>query len=156
MSDELRRALEAVARDDERIAAVQMSPRLRQEFRRLYRATSRSSRWFGYALAATLLGALGWPLWWTTTHLAVGESAARRASREVMTSFLPLTYGPVPMTDGRIIRIEVPRRSLAAFGLLSAEDSSEGPGTVLADVVVGEDGLARAVRFVRAATPTSD
>ena len=155
MPDELSLALKAVARDDERSAVVQMNPRLRQEFRRLRRTTSRSSRWVGYALAGALLAGLGWPVWWTTTHLAIGKTSAR-ASREVVTSFLPLMYGPVPMTDGRIVRIELPRRSLAAFGLLSVEDISAGRETVLADVIVGEDGLARAVRFVRAATPKSD
>jgi hypothetical protein len=50
-----------------------------------------------------------------------------------------------------MVRIELPRRSLAAFGLLSAEETSAGRGTVLADVIVGEDGLARVVRFVRTA-----
>jgi hypothetical protein len=156
MPDELTRALKAVARDDERIAAVSMNPRLRQEYRRLRRPASRPSRWFGYTLAAALLAGVGWPIWWTTTHLAVHETSSLRASREVVTPFLPLTYGPVPMTDGRIVRIVLPRRSLAAFGLLAAEQTYAEGGTVSADVIVGEDGLARAVRFVRAATPTSD
>jgi hypothetical protein len=155
MSDELTRALKAVARDDERIAALAMNPRLRQELQRLRATTSRPSRWFGYGLAAALLAGLGWPIWWTTTHLAVKETTTRRASREVVTSFLPLAYGAVPMTDGRIVRIELPRTSLAAFGLLPAGEASPGRGTVLADVIVGEDGLARAVRFVRAASTSN-
>jgi hypothetical protein len=72
---------------------------------------------------------------------------------EVTTAFLPLPYSGVPMSDGQIVRIEVPRAALARFGLLPVDSvSTEITGTVLADVIVGEDGLARAVRFVRAPT----
>jgi hypothetical protein len=156
VSDELTRALKALARDDERMAGIPMSPRLRQELRQSCRAASVSSRRFGYALAAPLFAALVWPIWLATRHMSTSGDSSRPATREVVTSFLPLTYGPVPMTDGRIVRIELPRSSLAALGLLLAEDVSAERDTVLADVVVGEDGLARAVRFVRAKTPASD
>jgi hypothetical protein len=49
--------------------------------------------------------------------------------------------------------MEVPRASLVSFGLLPADtidigDGTRG-GTVIADVIIGDDGLARAVRFVR-------
>jgi hypothetical protein len=65
--------------------------------------------------------------------------------------FFPLTYGDVPVNDGRIVRLSVPRDALASFGLTDVESfESPRPGIVLADVVVGDDGLARAVRFVRA------
>ena len=45
--------------------------------------------------------------------------------------------------------MEVPLASLAQFGLASAHDMDRTTGTVIADVLVGDDGLARAVRFVR-------
>jgi hypothetical protein len=46
--------------------------------------------------------------------------------------------------------MEVPRTALASFGLASPDmQSGSSSRTVLADVLVGEDGLARAVRFVR-------
>jgi len=71
----------------------------------------------------------------------------------VTTAFLPLAYSGVPIVNGHIVRMEVPRASLVSFGLVPADAADGGPGassgTVLADVVVGEDGLARAVRFVR-------
>ena len=54
-----------------------------------------------------------------------------------------------PLTDGHIVRMEVPRAGLVAFGL-EPRDLPTERSTVLADVLVGEDGLARAVRFVRA------
>jgi hypothetical protein len=68
---------------------------------------------------------------------------------------MPLMYGNVPMTDGHLVRLEVPRLALARFGLASPDMIvAEAAGrTVLVDVLVGEDGLARAVRFVR--TPSA-
>jgi len=60
-----------------------------------------------------------------------------------------LTFSNVPLTGGQLVRLEVSRAALASFGLLPADSLDARPGTVLADVLVGEDGLARAVRFVR-------
>ena len=57
-------------------------------------------------------------------------------------------YSNVPVTNGHTIRLELPQAALTSFGL-EADDAS---ATVLADVLVGQDGLARAVRFVRPAT----
>jgi hypothetical protein len=52
-----------------------------------------------------------------------------------------------------MVRLAVPRTALAAFGLTPLESPDRvSTGTVLADVLVGDDGLARAVRFVRPAT----
>jgi hypothetical protein len=66
---------------------------------------------------------------------------------------MPLVYSGVPIVDGHVVRMEVPRASLVSFGLVPVDsaDGAQGTssGTVLADVIVGEDGLARAVRFVR-------
>jgi hypothetical protein len=64
---------------------------------------------------------------------------------------MPLAYSAVPFTEAHIVRLEVPRRALASFGLMPIETvDSSGDSTVVADVLVGEDGLARAVRFVPA------
>jgi hypothetical protein len=74
-------------------------------------------------------------------------------SKEVTTAFMPLAYSGVPIADGHVVRMEVPRASLVRFGLLPADtieigDATRG-NTVIADVIIGDDGLARAVRFVR-------
>ena len=68
---------------------------------------------------------------------------------DVTTDFLPLPHGSVPLTDGQLVRLEVPRTALSEFGL-APESPELAEAAVLADVLVGEDGLARAVRFVRA------
>lgn len=71
---------------------------------------------------------------------------------ETVTDFLPLIYSNVPMAEGQLVRVELPRSALASFGLELTEPVGDVPAMpVLADVVVGEDGLARAVRFVRPA-----
>jgi hypothetical protein len=67
----------------------------------------------------------------------------------IATDFIPLTYGAsLSGTDGgHVVRLELPRTALAQFGLpVNAERSGE---PVTADVLLGEDGLARAIRFVR-------
>ena len=77
-------------------------------------------------------------------------SAPRSAAASALDGdFFPLDYSTVPVTDGHILRLEVPRSSVEAFGVDPVELVSPRPDAVLADVLVGEDGLARAVRFVR-------
>jgi hypothetical protein len=66
--------------------------------------------------------------------------------------FFPLAYSTVPITHARIVRMEVPRTAPELFGVDPAGLVNAPRGTVVADVVVGEDGLARAVRFVRLQT----
>jgi hypothetical protein len=81
---------------------------------------------------------------------AVGHAGT--ADADTVNAFYPLAYSIVPATNGQIVRIEVPRSAPVAFGLDPINFVSTGHGVVLADVLVGEDGLARAVRFVRPAT----
>jgi hypothetical protein len=68
---------------------------------------------------------------------------------EVATDFLPLMYSlnPAPMESGQLIRVEMPRTALLKFGLPMNVDRANVP--VKADLLVGEDGLAQAIRFIR-------
>ncbi len=81
-------------------------------------------------------------------RLVVTHPPAAVVTREVATDFLPLTYAHLPTSDAYIVRMEVPRSALVAFGLASAELPVPGRDTIDADVLVGMDGIARAVRFV--------
>jgi hypothetical protein len=68
---------------------------------------------------------------------------------EITTEFIPLMQGRqyAQSEEGHLVRVELPRSALASFGLpVSAESSG---GRVKADVLLGEDGIARAIRFVR-------
>lgn len=67
--------------------------------------------------------------------------------REVVTDFVPLTSADwaSPTSRARLVRVRLPSTALLYFGL----PAGGGTATVEADVVLGEDGLAHAVRFVR-------
>jgi hypothetical protein len=151
-------ALRAVSEDDARVSApASVEHRLHAEVRSI--AARRRKRTIALAAAAVLLIAAAIPAWrmtigrGATGSLPVGSTAAPPpATPEVATAFLPLIYSNVPITNGQLVRLAVPRAALASFGLAPAElVDSPSPGTVIADVVVGEDGLARAIRFVRPA-----
>lgn len=76
------------------------------------------------------------------------ETQDARAA-EVATEFMPLSYGypSSQMASGHIVRVELPRSALTSFGLPVNQERAES--RVKADVLIGEDGLARAIRFVR-------
>jgi hypothetical protein len=70
-------------------------------------------------------------------------------SDEIATDFLPVTYGGIAnLADGgRMVRVELPRSAMASFGLPVNMDRANE--RVKADVLLGVDGLAHAIRFVR-------
>jgi Putative zinc-finger len=68
---------------------------------------------------------------------------------DAATEFIPLRYDDdhKPMESGEVIRVQMPRSALIALGLpVQVERADE---SVKADLLLGEDGLARAIRFVR-------
>jgi hypothetical protein len=68
---------------------------------------------------------------------------------EYATDFVPLSYGGAqkPMESGEVIRLEMPRSALIAFGLPVDVEHADTP--VKAELLLGEDGMARAIRFLR-------
>jgi len=149
LTQALRRLAEA---DRTMTTSPAIEARLRAEVRAM---GGRSKTWNGgtlLALAAAVTICVSVPALWWRTHGQPGPTSAPAAPqvvREVTTEFFPLFYGSVPSSSGHIVRMEVPRAALAQFGLASAHDVDRTTGTVIADVLVGDDGLARAVRFVR-------
>ena len=152
-------ALRAVVVED---SALEASPaveaRLRAEVRAL--ARPRRTMWIAVgslAAAAVLAVAVTVPSMMRTAKDpgdAANPAGAERAAVEVATAFFPLDYGGMPVSNPQLVRLEVPRTALAAFGLTPIDVPGGGSpgtasGTVQADVVVGEDGVARAIRFVR-------
>jgi hypothetical protein len=67
-------------------------------------------------------------------------------SQEVVTDFFPLMDAAPPFERGELLRVTVPAWALRTVGLPVDEDHLTDP--VQADVLVGEEGLARSIRFV--------
>jgi hypothetical protein len=140
-------ALRALADADAAVgASPEVEARLREAVRAIGDARRRPAAAF-LALAASLTAVAGGSSWLVATH-PPAERVPSVAVREVATEFLPLTYGHLPVTDAYIVRLEVPRSALVQFGLASADLPAPGQETIDADVLVGVDGIARAVRFV--------
>jgi hypothetical protein len=147
-------ALRALAHDDANVgASAGVEGRLLLEVRAIALARRRRQYRAGLAVAAAVLVTFAVATWRLRTfHPPTNRAATLSPSTtgEIATAFLPLLYSNVPVTDGQLVRVELPRTALASFGLVGIESSDDSSAaTVLADVIVGEDGLARAIRFVR-------
>jgi hypothetical protein len=83
------------------------------------------------------------------TRRARNGEVANHVNREIATDFMPLGYlNPATLQDGgRIVRVELPRSTLVNFGLPVNMDRYHEK--VKADVLLGVDGLAHAIRFVK-------
>jgi len=77
------------------------------------------------------------------------ETAVANHAREIMTDFIPLSYsnGMNLQDGGQIVRVELPRSALVTFGLPVNMDRLNEK--VKADVWLGVDGMAHAIRFVQ-------
>ena len=128
--------------------------RLLDEVRRLRLLRRRSLVKTSVLLTVLCVGTVA-PIWHLATHdIDAPPSTSQRLpalpTKEMVTAFFPLTYSDVPMSGGRLVRLQVPRQIAVEFGVDASEPArGSSASTVLADVLVGDDGLARAVRFVR-------
>ncbi len=77
------------------------------------------------------------------------EPVRRLTGHEITTDFIPLSYGAeyIPIESGQIIRVKLPRSSLISFGLPMSQERIDEQ--VKADILVSNDGLAHAIRFVQ-------
>ena len=87
--------------------------------------------------------------------VAAPQSKTRRGRRqatvresEMATQFYPLAEEGelTPLESGRVVRVEVPASTLISFGLSVTSEALAQP--VQADLLLGQDGLARAIRFL--------
>ena len=85
----------------------------------------------------------------TTARRATETPLANHVTNEIATDFMPLgDFNPASFQDGgQIIRVRLRRSALVRFGLpVNLDRYNEN---VKADVLVGVDGLAHAIRFVQ-------
>jgi hypothetical protein len=85
----------------------------------------------------------------TKTRQANRLPHRRPVQREIATEFLPVAQddGWTPRDGGRLVRVKLPRSALGVFGL--PVDEERAPERVQADVMLSNDGVLRAIRFVR-------
>jgi hypothetical protein len=157
--NELLRAL--AESDREKEAPPEVEIRLKAAFRRKYQ---RRRLWPYFAMAAV---AAGMALFFVrvpkaqTMEIAVVTPPAlaleaskplprkvmhRKQPREVVTEFYPLMEDPPPFERGELLRVSLPAAAMRSVGVPVSEDRLAE--TVQADVLVGQEGLARAIRFV--------
>jgi len=146
-------ALRTLAVEEETLgASPAVAARLLEEVRTIGRVRRRRENLIGVAAAAALFIGMTVPVWYRSDAEAprpAADAPAASTDAELTTDFFPLTYGTVPAPGAQLIRMQVPRAALQSFGVTAFHAADDPSPTVLADVVVGDDGLARAVRFVR-------
>jgi len=161
--NELLKALADQDRELEAPEAVEL--RLRSAFRRKYAR----AKWPYFAIAAAV-AILAFYLERPKPHITppvakqevvvpqvvevpVSKPVVRRVARrkpqprEVVTEFFPLMEDPPPFERGELLRVSLPASALRGVGLPVSEDRLTD--RVQADILVGQEGLARAIRFVR-------
>jgi hypothetical protein len=70
-----------------------------------------------------------------------------QTTHEVVTDFFPLMDSAPPFDRGEILHVQLPATAMQAVGLPVGDDHLADQ--VQADVLVGEEGLPRAIRFVK-------
>jgi len=142
MSPEGERRLDQALRDlaagmEDEAAPARVEARLREEFRKRKKRRPLWPLWSAAAAAVIVAVVLMQP-----------KPAQMEPNREIVTDFFPMRNAPLTEEElGQMIRVRVPRSALSRYGLPGGFDWSEP--TVQADVVIGRDGTARAIRFVR-------
>ena len=150
-NDPLSAGLRAVAEDDEQLGASSaVGMRLLAEVQAIASAKRRRAMVLSLSAAAALVVGVAVPasrLFQSTDDRSQPPDVPI-VTRELVTEFFPLGYSNVPARGGYVVRMQVPLSALASFGI-APTGSDVTPSGVLADVVIGDDGLARAVRFVQ-------
>ena len=83
------------------------------------------------------------------TASPVAEQAVLQRPPQVSSEFVPLFYGGDPqlLEAGQVWRVEMPRGALQSVGMPVVEESRAG--RIQVDILLGEDGIARAIRLVQ-------
>ena len=143
---ELRDRLRRLAATSPQSAGPEIEDRLLEMFRTRHARKQRLVRGLA-ALAACLVLALG--VYWFS--LQAPRQSARRVAPEIPPSgaaefiALPYAQSEVPLEHAVVVRVNIPPAQARALGV------PFDPGArsrISADLLIGQDGMARAVRFV--------
>jgi hypothetical protein len=143
-------------------ANVEAPPRVEDGLRIAYREALRAAPAAGPPRGFGLRAARDW-LWaglaaavTVAALLAVARpprapSGPAVAEADAEGAFTPLVYGD-PWSDVeavQVVRVEMPRTALSALGYVGSAPVPDVATAVRADLLVGNDGIARGIRFVR-------
>jgi hypothetical protein len=145
IDQKLLEGLRGLANDGPREAPLSVEERLLGELRRRSRSRRRNT-WLGVGTAAIAAGLALFVLRYSTAPIEVDDTPAQ--SDEVALNFYPLPDSDElpPLESATIVRVQLPMSSLRLIGLpVSEEGAAE---FVEADMLLGQDGMARGVRFV--------
>jgi hypothetical protein len=109
------------------------------------RRPARRATWVWTAAAASMALAIG------LGRLGVSDATPVETTSDApadLAGFVPWpgAFALPPLESGELRRVDLPRAALPALGLTAPASAA---AVVPADVVIGQDGLARAVRLVR-------
>jgi hypothetical protein len=145
---ELLEGLHAIAADGPRQAPLQVEQQLLAEFRRLSRRR-RARAWISAASVGAIAATIAVLVW-------IGPLAPKPAAPqpdatvadETAASFYPLPDADAlpPVESAMVVRVQLPMASLELIGFPINQDRAAD--RVEAEVLLGQDGLARGVRLV--------
>ncbi|HEX6975797.1 MAG TPA: hypothetical protein VF147_15435, partial [Vicinamibacterales bacterium] len=144
-----RKALASLAyADSDRRASVAVETAVMAAFAAHH--APRRSEWRSWgAIAAALVIVAGLSATWRTLRSDPAAVPPAAAAQQVESDFVPWPGAAAlpAFESGQLVRTEIPVSVLPLLGISQADVPANGH--VLADVLYGQDGLARAVRVVR-------
>ena len=146
---ELLDGLQALASDGPGQAPLEREVRLVAAFRKRSRLR-RARAWMSAVGAGALAAGIALLMWIGPLHSGrvVLSQDAVAVSDENTADFYPLpdADGLPPVESGLVVRVQMPLASLELIGFPISDDRASEP--VEAEVLLGQDGLARGVRLV--------
>ena len=143
MNDDLGECLRSLAEVGPQDASPAVEQRLRVRFRE-----RRSKRRRTYLAGTVAFLAMAVILSLAFFHNRTATPSVSLTAKAQLSGFITLPYGEsgVPLEQPVIVSIDIPVSQLGGMGVPVSPRSATG--MVKADLLVGQDGIARAVRFV--------
>jgi hypothetical protein len=152
---ELLENLRALAADGPQDAPERVERRVRAEFRALSRRR-RVKVWASFSGAAAMAAGIALLMWVReapkpapSTAAAVAMAAGSDLEEDADASFYPLPQAEAlpAMENAMVVQVQLPASSLRMMGFPMDEERADA--AVQAELLLGQDGLARGVRLVQ-------